>query len=493
MRRSVEGLRARLPSPAPAAPSRPEATPPPAAESFEWAIVGHYVLLVVHSIGRHKALLVAVWFSTVALSLGMMAVLPKTYEVMTTLQAQRSQLIPALGGTPDSADAPTKQAAETVLSHDNLVALVRQTELIQKWPLNRAPLMKLKDTLYAHLFAPPSEESQIEGFVGLLEKRLWVSTGEGTVTIGVRFPDPQLAFQLVETAVQNFLEARHAAEISSIADVISLLETHAIQAQDGLQEALRQLQQLREARIAKLGKNVRPAAVPKKLGPDQVTSQLMVQAEAKRRAISDLESFRRRRIAELETKLEELRALYSGTHPAVGDVQQSLVALRQESPQLATLRKELEPLEVELKRRGFAADAKVTSSRPGDIALQVVGLDVGDPHEDEDADIDYAKSQVRHAVARYNTMLDRVETVQLEQDTAQAAFKYRYVVIWPAQKPRGSVQPNPFLVLLASLVAGLVLAIVGTALVDISSRKIVEPWQLERATGLPLLAELRLR
>jgi uncharacterized protein involved in exopolysaccharide biosynthesis len=453
------------------------------------------VLYVAHSLGRHKALFAGIWLGVVALTLGLVAVLPKTYEVTTTLQAQRAAIISALGSgiTVGDADAPEKQAAETVLRHDNLVALVGQTDLIHNWPKNRAPLMRLKDWIWSHLFKPPSEESQVEGFVGLLEKRLTVTSGEGTVTIGVRFPDAQLAYHLVEAAVQNFLEARHAAEISSIADVISILETRAAQAQGQLDEALRQLQQLRAARAERLGKQVRRGPQAKAAPiPDQETSQLLVQAEGKRRAIADLESFRQRRITELETRLIEVRALYASTHPAVADVEQSLRALRQESPQVVTLRRELAALEGELRRRGFRPDSPLKPNRPAELALQATALDPTDPREDEDPDIDYAKSQVRHAVNRFNAMLDRVESARIEQDTAQAAFKYRYVVIWPAQRPRGSVQPNPGLVFLASLVAGFFLAVMGTTLVDLTSRRIVEPWQVERGLGVPLLSEVRL-
>jgi len=493
MQRGVE------PTGQPAA-QRPGASPPaaPAAPAprteFEWAFVGLWVLYVVHSLGRHKVLLAGIWLGVVALSLGMVAVLPRTYEVTTTLQAQRAAMISALGSgiTAGDADAPEKQAAETVLRHDNLVALVGQTDLVHNWPKNRAPLMRLKDWIWSRLFKPPSEESLVEGFVGLLEKRLTVTSGEGTVTIGVRFPDAQLAYHLVEAAVQNFLEARHAAEISSIADVISILETRAAQAQSQLDDNLRQLQQLRAARAERLGRQVRRVPQAKAAPPDQEASQLLVQAEGKRRAIADLEAFRQRRITELETRLVEARALYAATHPAVADVEQSLRALRQESPQVTALRRELAQLEAEVKQRGFLPDAAGKGTRPAEMALQAAALDPTDPREDEDPDIDYAKSQVRHAVNRFNAMLDRVESARIEQDTAQAAFKYRYVVIWPAQRPRGSVQPNPALVFVASLVAGFFLAVIGTAMVDLASRRIVEPWQVNRSLGVPLLGQVRL-
>src|SRR2546426_7630000 len=64
-------------------------------------------------------------------------------------------------------------------------------------------------------------------------------TGEGTVTIGIEFPDPQQAYRLVNTAVENFLHARHAAEVSTISEAITILEARADQAHQALAASLR--------------------------------------------------------------------------------------------------------------------------------------------------------------------------------------------------------------------------------------------------------------
>jgi hypothetical protein len=71
------------------------------------------------------------------------------------------------------------------------------------------------------------------------------------------------------------------------------------------------------------------------------------------------------------------------------------------------------------------------------------------------------------------------------------AFKYRYTIIHPAQKPRQPVKPKPKLVLGASLIAGLALALLSTTVVDLRSRKLLESWQVERILKLPLIGEVR--
>jgi uncharacterized protein involved in exopolysaccharide biosynthesis len=467
------------------------------AELFDWALIGSYATFVFHSIWRHKPLFLLVWSGIIAFSVGLMLALPKTYQVKTTLQAQRNQVMASLSNpgrsVPFDADAPTRLAAETVQRYDNLIALIQQTEMIKKWPLHRAPLMKVKDFVWPHLFKQPTPEEQIDNFVYYLRNRLWVQTGEGTVTIGIEFPDAQLAYSLVETALQNFLEARHAADVSSIAEAITLLEGRVEVAHQALAASLQQLQTLRDARAGRLGKRAsKSAAESREPAPiDPEAARLLVTIQSKRRAISDLEEFRRRKINELQTRLQEQRATYSATHPAVLDTEQSLEAVRRDSPQVAVLRRELASLEAELKKTGVADPLAQEMGRATPVVIQAERLGFIDPREEDDPQIGYAREQVRFALSNYNSFLDRIEAARLELDSARAAFKYRYTIITPVQRPRGPIKPKPALVIGASLIAGLVLAVLSTTLVDLHSRKLLENWQVERQLKLPLIAEVR--
>jgi len=467
------------------------------ADLFDWALIGSYAAFVFHSIWRHKLQFLLVWVGIIGFSAGLMFVLPKTYQVKTTLQAQRNQVMASLSNPgraiPIDADAPTRLAAETVQRYDNLVALIQQTELIKSWPLNRAPLLKLKDYIWSRAFKQPTPEEQMENFVYYLQSRLWVLTGEGTVTIGIEFPDPHLAYRLVDTALQNFLEARHAADVSSIAEAITILEGRAEQAHQALASSLQQLQAAREAQAPRPAKRVSKSVVesraPKPL--DQEAARLLVTVQSKRRAIADLEEFRHRRITELQTRLQEQRATYSASHPAVLDTEQSLEAVRHESPQVAVLKRDLASLEADLKKTGVADPAAQEVGRATPVVFQAEHLGSIDPREDENPQIGYLRDQVRFALSTYNSFLDRIEGARLELDSARAAFKYRYTVISPVQRPRGPIKPKPALVLAASLIAGLVLAVLGTTLVDLHSRTLLENWQVERQLKLPLIAEVR--
>jgi len=457
-------------------------------------VVGEVVLQVLRSTLRHRWLFLGLWVGVVAVSVGLVAGLPRTYQVETTLGAARAQVIPALTGTgrSEEIDAPTRAAADIVLRHDNLVAMIRRTRLIQRWPSTRAPLPKLKDWVWKKLFKQATDEEKLQSFVELLEKRLWVGSREGAVTIGIEFPDPDLAYELVDAALQSFLEARTEVEISSVTEAVGILEARADTAHGALETALQELEKLRKARASRLG--IRPRSGAARVASfslnDVETAKLVETVQGKRRVLADLEAFRRRRVTELETRLEEQRAQYSEPHPVVLDIHRSLEEARREAPEAAAIRLELGPLESELRRRGVVLDSAQGLERR-ELLMEATALESADPREDEDPDIDYAKSQVRHAMGRYNDLLDRIETARLDQDAARAAFKYRYVIIRPARRPTAPLRPKKALVLLASVVAGLFVATLGTAMADVRSGKVIEPWHVERLLGAGVLATMR--
>jgi hypothetical protein len=172
-------------------------------------------------------------------------------------------------------------------------------------------------------------------------------------------------------------------------------------------------------------------------------------------------------------------------------VKQSLEALTGKSPQVTSLERELTQLEEERKERGLLPEVPLRGFRSRDASVTEAALQAEDPRELEDPDIEYAKTQVRHAIGRYNGLLDRIEGARLEEDSVQAAYKYRYGVLRPAQRPRAPIKPKPTLVVPASIVAGLLLGVMATTLLDLGSRKLLEPWQVETALGIPLMGQIQ--
>src|SRR6185437_11378015 len=85
----------------------------------------------------------------------------------------------------------------------------------------------------------------MDTMVERLDKRLTAWTADGTVVISIDWPDARMAARLVDIAQQNFLEARHAQEITALAEEIGILESHAKRQRTDVDAAVAALEVLR--------------------------------------------------------------------------------------------------------------------------------------------------------------------------------------------------------------------------------------------------------
>jgi len=451
---------------------------------------------VLRSLRRHRRLAAGVLGVAAAATVAAFLALPRTYHTEVKLLAQRNLVMPALGNprrtVPADSDAPTRLAAETVMKRDNLISVIRATRLMEEWDRTRASVLKLKDRILRPVLGAPTEEDKREALIGTLRKKVYVLADEGTVTIGIDWPDAATAGRIAEQMQQNFLEERHASEVSSIADAISILEGHAAAVRSAIESAAGEARRSPPP-TAPPSVRARPSRAPAAAPSDPAVVPLQGLLEAKQRAIADLEEFRQRRLTELHTLLAEQRKTYGPSHPAIADTQRSIEAVSGESPQIAALKQEEADLRDQIRRRGGADPAAAAPAAEG-AALPPVSFSRsapdtrrGDPAAEPP--LGYAQSRLKSAMAEYEDLLERLEGARIELDTARAAFKYRYGVISPAQVPKRPVRPGP-----AFLAIGLLLALfsaVGAAvLADVGRGRIVESWQVERFMGLEVLGEV---
>src|ERR1019366_7365693 len=111
-------------------------------------------------------------------------------------------------------------------------------------------------------------------------------------------------------------------------------------------------------------------------------------------------------------------------------------------------------------------------------------------NDDRDPAMMYARSQLRDEMAKYSQLRTQIETTQIDFDTAEAAFKYRYSVVEPALYPKSPSKPNRLLVILAGLIGGLFVGIFAAVVADLRRGRFVEKWQVERTLDLPTLGEV---
>jgi hypothetical protein len=324
--------------------------------------------------------------------------------------------------------------------------------------------------------------------------------------------------RLVQEAQNAFIEARQAAETTAIGESITILERYSASLNEGINKRLLELQraQARSAPVVRRRPRVvaRPsenAVIPN--APDQSSFNLSISEDsdlgrlkanlAKRRQdLARLEEGRQRQLAEAQAKLQQLKTVYTDSHPSVLSAQQNLAALTNEPPQMATLAAEIEELQADYdKQLDVALDLQIQDEleRRSDSVQARSPVIVEEPLDPEPLPDprpasplgEVASLSLRSELRQLESVLDRTDAARIELAVSQAAFKYRYTVIRPSQVPKDPASPNFKKVLAAGIFASVILALAVVVAKDLLSGRILEPWQIERQLGLPILGTLR--
>jgi uncharacterized protein involved in exopolysaccharide biosynthesis len=464
-------------------------------EFIDYRAIAESLSLGFGALWRNRVRATVVFLLFVSVSAALIAILPRSYHTESRILAQRNLVMPALGNprraVPIDSDTPTRAVSETILTRDNLVALIKQLDLMDRWEGERAPILKVRARILDKIRKPLTEPQRLEALVGTLEKRLKVTTDEGTVTIAIDWPSAHTAFELVQTAQDNFLRARHETEVSTIDETISILEGHANEVRKTIEETLDQIEKVRSS-LALPAAHGQPRR--KRSSPDNAAlAELRGALDEKRRQISELETQRAQQLGQLNVQLAQEKATYAPAHPIVISTEQSIKDLSVEPAALATLRRE----ESELTEQYIQfKEVQVGNEKPGFFAplvaapTQMTAREREKAEEEEDERIGYPKARLKIAGDNYEDLLRRIEGARIELDTAQAAFKYRYRVIRPADVPERPSSPKVPALLAAGVVLGLLSAFFSSLAAERRGNKIQASWQVERALHVPVLVEI---
>jgi uncharacterized protein involved in exopolysaccharide biosynthesis len=354
----------------------------------------------------------------------------------------------------------------------------------------------VKDKVMALARGPMTDSDKLEALLGVLEQRMFVNSAEGTVSIGIDWPDAVIGYRIVQEAQQNFFEQRHASEVSLIGESIGIIEGHVASAQRSIQEAQTQINAYLPKRQAI--SIPRPSVASGSQGPSQAVIELQADLRAKEQAISDIKTSRNQRLAALQTALSELRTKFGPAHPDVTAMEENIRSLAQPSGQLDQLRQE----ESELRSRLIALGARegvqvqLTQQSTYDAqyaALALASMSAIRADSQEAPEVTFARSRLKIATNDYESLLDRLEGAKIEMETARAAFKYRYVVITPAVIPKSAAKPKIPLMIVGGLILSALLTMFVAIMLDFGGGRVIEPWQVDRQLGVPVLAEVRRR
>ncbi len=484
---------------------------------FDYALIRNIIGFVFRGVRRHRLLSLLAFVVTLGAGVAGAFLVPRTWHAEAKLLANQNEIIRALGNPRSSvrSEDPTRAARELIFAHDNLVSLIKQTNLLKAWEEHRPPVVKVKDLAMRLVSGPLTDEDRMDAMVGTLEKRLRVETDAQTVNISIDWQDAQTAYLLVETAQQNFLETRHVTEMTAISEALAILESHASQVQKAVDDALHELERVRDERRkggapgpnvpTPIGETASPvvnppsAPEPTPNAPPAATEQELAQLKfllnSKKRALADLEDFRSRRLQELTAQLQEFRVQYADQHPVVIDAQQRIEQMKLDSPQMSQVKQDIEQLIAEYHRKGGKdPDALVEPSRPSRPAprRQQTQAALSLSELSEDPLVEHARNNLRVAAAKYEELMMRIDGARIEQDTARAAFKYRYSVVRPASVPKKPASPNAAVLLGGAFFLSLVVALCIGAVRDVRSRTLVEAWQVSRRLEIPVLSQVKL-
>jgi polysaccharide biosynthesis transport protein len=435
---------------------------------------------------RRGRLSVALFTLTfVAVGVAAAAFLPRSYSARAELLIKKNYVMPALANpkrsVPTGAESPTQSAAVSVLSRQSLEAIVRKNDLVARWDRERSPVMRLKDRVMARLVGPIPEDEKLDVLVELLAKKIYVNVDDEVVTVKAMWGDRATARDLVNGAVDAYLQTRRKLEVQAIADTYKVLKREAEQERARIDSQLTTVQDAQRVALqthySRPVRVVRAAAVvmPKDDGLGDLRARIL-QA---RQTLLAAERRHEDKVAELQSRLAERRATQTERHPDVVALKLALDRLRGEPQDVADARAEEGRLMADYTARGGRAGeiAQPALAAAGQAAPAAAAVDAApvEPKDVEDDATTYARSLFKGSLETYQDIMDRLRNVEIELATAEVAFGYRYTVTSPALLPKKPDSPNVVLIVVGALLAGAMAGAVRALFKELESRALLSP------------------
>ena len=487
-------------------PDRPVESDEDEGGGFDFEQIVDFGGFVLRAARRRPKLTLAIFATVAALGIALGKAMPSTYNSQVKLLAQRSTVLRTLSGMNNEinlTDNPTKNVADMIMRRDNVVALVKEADLVDRFEATRTPLLRLRDTILAKLGGPPSEEDKLHALVATLESKLSVTADETNVTISVDWPDPRAAYDLVTLVQNNFLEARYDSDVAVVTDSIGVLQEHAKSELAKVDVALEEYGRLLSERATAVAVPNRTgfgrsavALAPGAAAPAPVDAELMQALEEKRQRIRALEEERQKELDAIRLQLGQAQLTLTPIHPTVVALQHQADALSLPPPELAVLKAEERALMARMAPPSAppvrAPTGPATPAAPPPAVAETatpprVVVAASGP---EDGPTQLAHSKLDAAMRGYQEVMNRIDAANIELDITRTAFKYRYTVVTPAEitlKPKKAIGQA---VGLGAVLGGALLALIVAALADLATGLILETWQIRRQLKLEVLGDV---
>lgn len=477
------------------------------AAGFKLEAMRGYLRTARNGLKTRRRLIVLLALCGFALTGVVLRYFPRTYACVTSLVAVENGVLDSnTGGRPLAA------AQSLLMRHENLEQVIKDTRLLETFPVRRPALLKVKDRIVLALFGPMDRKTKMQVMVATLETRVTVAVKESVLEISVEWSDADTAAELAEAIKDQFLRLRHDTEISAFQEKIEILDAHSAQSREEIGTLAEQMKAVLGSRADEAlrgGAAAQPGApAPRRTTVVRTTraktgepNELAVDAKKKlteaRQRLAAAEGARAAKIAGEQAKLDELKLKFTPSHPQVITQQERLDIASDVPSELAVMRSDVADLEAQVKQvegnsatQGTKSVAAVTSEARAAAGTVPLPADVLKLLEREDVDPALG-AQMSSAVLRYSSLMNDVRGSKLALDTAQAAFKRRYQIVVPVEVPQDPIRPKPALIIGLGIFVSLLLSLLVPILLELRKGVLIERWQIEMLQ-LPILGELQL-
>ncbi len=437
---------------------------------------------------RRKGLSFVVMMLCGALTVLAAVFAPRTYEVESRVLVQRTASLTGAAAqyvSPEEMRNLAREYEEQVMARDNVLAIVKQGNLVARWDEMRQPHRRLIDRINRKLGkAPPSEEERFEALVANIESRMKVWVDATTVSVRLEWPEPQSARDIVDAAVKNFLDARFQSEVGVIPARLKMQEGFVAQAHKDLEVAAGELVRFQKVNDPKKKVNVVIPQLPNGVvEPVDADPALRAKLEAIRGQIQQAQHTKQQRLLELNQQLTEKQQTLAPGHPDVVALKQTVAATEaSSSPQLALLKAQETSIlaEIAAQRRSAPARPRGTPA-VAPPAPEVIAATA--PKSLQDAQVRFDT-----VTATYQTLVKQLQEIQVQMQEQEAQYKNRYRVTHPAEAPAAPKRPIGLIALAMGTVATAVAVLLAAALADRFSGIFFEPRDVRDRLGLPVFA-----
>ena len=96
-----------------------------------------------------------------------------------------------------------------------------------------------------------------------------------------------------------------------------------------------------------------------------------------------------------------------------------------------------------------------------------------------------------HAAGSSSRRHDSLVVAGSRAEVASAAFDYRYIITVPPLRPKRHVKPKAAVIFGGGFFVALVLGLFAAFFADLMSRRVLESWQVQESSGLPVLGTVK--